>query len=354
MSLGVKPDVGQIKVGDTADLYASLRIDEQPIGVDQISRVVFIVQKPDETRTTNEGITLDDGRGFFRWTDTSESGFYLVQAQFTLISGEIRSVMSNFSVVDPFADAPTETLVVGSGQIFPNTTTLTVESTAGLPPTGSITVAGVQGIMVYTGTTPTTFTGLSGGSGTAVAGGVVTEYQTPLPQDLVTQAVWWRLEDIFDSDEGGPWLREKTLAHFDEAKIGMFITEALMDINLQMPPTHLDIAFFTNWTQTPGDNPNMPLLIKGVLCLTIRHLMRSYAEQYVPQGAQVVWPDRTRYTQIWQSIYQVEYADYIQAVRLWKRTTLNLGHSAVSVFSKSGRQWPYSNQRARGAYRGYS
>lgn len=283
MSLGVKPDVGQIKVGDTADLYASLRIDEQPVGADSIARVIFVVQKPNETKLTSEGITLDDGRGFFRWTDTAEAGFYLVQAQFTLVSGEISSVMSNFSVVDPFAD------------------------------------------------------------NTAV----------PTPVELITQAVWLRLEDIFDSEEGGPWLREKTLAHFDEAKIAAFISEALMDINLQMPPTRFDITFFTVSSLTPGDNPNMPLLIKGVLCLTIRHLMRSYAEQYVPQGAQVVWPDRTRYTQIWQTLYQVEYADYIQAVRLWKRTTLNLGHSAVSIFSKSGRSWPYSNQRARGAFRGY-
>jgi hypothetical protein len=93
----------------------------------------------------------------------------------------------------------------------------------------------------------------------------------------------------------------------------------------------------------------MPILIKGVLCLTIRHLMRSYVEQRQPQGGQVVWNDRTEYTQMWMSVYQVEYQDYISAVRLWKRTTLNLGQSALSTFSKAGRLYPYASQRSRGA-----
>lgn len=351
MTIGVAPSIGQIKTGDTAELYGSLRIDEQPVTSDQVAQVNFVVQKPDGTRTTNLGVVLDDGRGFFRQTDTSQAGEYKVQAQFTMVSGEVRSVMSNFSVVDPFADTPTETVVVGN-QTFP-LSTLNVKDTSEFPTSGSIVPKGVTGVVAYTGTTPTSFTGCSGGTGTAVDGGAVLEFLTPSSQDIITEAVWLRLEDIFDSIEGGPWLRDKTLAHFDENKIAAFISEALMDINLQMPPTQFDIAFFTNWAQFPGDNANMPLLVKGVLCLTIRHLMRSYAEQYTPQGAQVVWPDRTRYTQIWQGIYEVEYADYIQAVRLWKRTTLNLGHSAVSIFNKSGRVWPYSNQRARGAYRGY-
>jgi hypothetical protein len=95
------------------------------------------------------------------------------------------------------------------------------------------------------------------------------------------------------------------------------------------------------------------LLVKGVLILTIRHLMRSYTEQPTPQGAQVVWHDRTRYQQLWNQVYQVEYADYIEKVRLWKRTTLNLGHSALLTISKAGRLYPYGSQRSRGIYRGY-
>lgn len=284
MPLGVVQNLGSVKVGDTAEIYASLRVDEQPVSPDQIMQVNFIVQKPDGTLITDIGLIMDDGQGFLRWTDTAEIGGYLVQAQFVLVSGQIRSVLSDFSVTNPFQDNP-----------------------------------------------------------------------NPTPTQLITGAVMLRLEDLFDSVEGGPWLRDQTIHHFDENKIAAFIPEALLDINIQMPPTNFDIGLFTAWSATPGDNPNQPLLVKAVLVLMIRHLMRSYVEQPMVQGAQVVWHDRTRYTQLWQSVYQVEYADYIQAVRLWKRTTLDLGRSALSVFSKSGRGGFYgASARSRGAYgRGY-
>src|ERR1035437_2288036 len=247
MTLGVKPLTGEIKVGDTAELYASLRVDEQPISPDQVEQVNFVIQKPDGTKTTDIGLVQDNGQGFYRWTDTSNAGPYLVQAQFTLVSGEVRSVMSNFVVIDPFADLP-----------------------------------------------------------------------APTPMQIITDSVWLRLEDCFDTTEGGPWLKEKSLYNFDENKIAIFIPEALLDINVQMPPSSFDLAFFATPIHTPGDNPNQPILTKAALVLTIRHLMRSYTEQPMPTGAQVVWQDRTRYQQLWKAIYDVESADYIQAVRLWK------------------------------------
>jgi hypothetical protein len=229
-------------------------------------------------------VVEDDGQGYLRWTDTTEAGEYLVQAQFELVSGEVRSVMQNFSVVDPFADEP-----------------------------------------------------------------------TPTPTQLITSSVWLRLEDLFDSTDGGPWLRDKTISNFDENKIAAFIPEALMDINNQMPPSALDISFFTAGNESPSDtnNPNMPMLVQAVLVKTIKHLMRSYVEQPDLAGAQVVWEDRRKYQQAWQSIYQVEYQDYIQNVRLWKRTMLNLGRSSLLTHSKSGRMWPYTNQASRGTWRGY-
>jgi hypothetical protein len=282
MPLGVTRDLGTIKKGDTAELYASLRVDEQPVDADQIQQVIYSVQKPDGTAVIDGGLVLDDGRGFYRWTDSTLPGLYKVQVQFTLVSGEKRSVLQAFAVEDPFADSP-----------------------------------------------------------------------VPTATQEITHQVWLRLEDMFDSIEGGPWLRDKTLRNFDESKIAQFIPEALFNINQEMPPTNFGIDSFTAFTTTPGDNPNMPLLVKALLVVTIRHLMRSYAEQPQLMGAQVVWEDRTRYSQIWQQLYQIEQADFIQSVRLWKRTQLGLGHSALSIFSKSGRQWPYSNQRARGAYRGY-
>ena len=352
MALGVAQPVGEIKAGDSAELYASLRIDEQPVSPDQIAQVNFNVGKPDGTQTTDNGIILDDGQGFYRWTDTTEVGLYLVQAQFQLVTGEVRSVMLDFSVVNPFLDIPMEVTVNGN-QTFPVTTLNTNGSNLAFGAPGLLLITGITGVVNYTGVTGSTFTGVSGGVGIANDGAVVANYNEPSLTELITQAVWLRIEDTFDTTEGGPWLREQTLRHFDENKIAALIPEVLLDINNQMPPTNFTINDFAQWNVLPGDNPNMPLLVKGTLCATIRHLMRSYVEQPMPQGGQVVWNDRTRYTQAWMAVYQVEYQDYISNVRLWKRTTLNLGQSALSTFSKAGRLFPYGSQRAREAGRGY-
>lgn len=276
--------VGTIPTSDTAKLVAYLKINGQPVTADQITSVSFIVQKPDATTQTVVGTVQTDGGGSYVWTDTSQVGQYIVQAQFTLNSGEVRSQMLNFAVYDPFN-----------------------------PP-------------------------------------------VPTDTDLITEQVQLRLEDLFDSIEGGPWLRDVTKANFDQDKIADFIPEALLDINVEMPPTNVTLDYFT-MTTTDGNgnvipNPNLPLLVKGVLVLTIRHLMRSYVEQPMPQGGQIVWEDRTRYTQLWQQVYQIEHDDFQQKLRLWKRTFLRLGQSALLTYNKAGRYFPFGNMQARGIYRG--
>lgn len=234
------------------------------------------------TTTTQTGTVQNNGEAMLLWSETSAIGPYIATCQFSLVNGEKRSVITSFTVVDPF----------------------------NLP--------------------------------------------EPTAIDQITDAVWMRLEDVFDSTEGGPWLRDRTLNHFDKEKIAQFIPEALFDINVQMPPTNYTID---NFTAVAGavPNPNMPLLIKGVLVLTIRHLMRSYTEIFTPTGqGQLVWADRTRYQQAWGQIYEIEYQDYIAAVRLMKRTELGLGHSALLTLSKAGRLYPYTNYSTRGVYRGYN
>lgn len=283
--LGVNNPVQPIKVGDSAELYAHLRIDGQPVSPDQIESVAFTIQTPvSSTKTTGSGILLEDGTGFYRFLNTTETGVYLTRAQFTLTSGQLRSTMLNFNVIDPFADEP-----------------------------------------------------------------------APTAQELITSGVWLRLEDIFDSIEGGPWLRDKTLMNFDENKIAQFIPEALLDINTEMPPTSFDLTYFTmSPDNIPGDNPNMPLLTQGVLVLVMKHLARSYIEQPVPNG-QVIWMNRTQYSQMWTQMYQLEQKDFLRHLLLWKRTEYKFGQSALSVFSKAGRLFPFAgtNQATRGVYRGY-
>lgn len=281
MSLGVRYNIGTINVGDTAELYAALRVNEVPVEASDITSVAFMVQLPNLTVVgPAEGEVQEDGQGYFQWTETEESGEYLAQAQFTLTTGEIRSVMVNFAVIDPFDTTP------------------------------------------------------------------------PTPMEILVDEVWFRLEDCFDSIDGGPWLRDITLSHFDKNKIERFVPETLLDINVQMPPTSAVITDFTTPQSNGEPNAILPLLAKGVLCKVIMHLIRSYTEQPVPQGGQLVYEDRTRYKDNWMTVYKSEHEDYIMMVRLYKRGLLNLGHSALLVSSKAGRLFPFGTMRSRNVGRG--
>lgn len=223
----------------------------------------------------------ENGEGYLQWTKTEESGEYLVQAQFTLVTQEIKSVMVNFAVLDPF----------------------------NIPP--------------------------------------------PTEAQLVAEEVWLRFEDMYDSVEGGPILRDYTLSHFDVKKIERFIPEALLDINVQMPPTQYSISYFARPLGNGEINPLMPLLSKGVMCKVLLHMIRSYIEQPVPQGAQIAYEDRTRYAQAWQTAYATEREDWISMVRLYKRGELRLGHSALLVGSKAGRLFYSGTWRTQNVGRGW-
>lgn len=171
-------------------------------------------------------------------------------------------------------------------------------------------------------------------------------------EERIEEAVWMRLEDCFDSDEGGPWLRDMTLAYFNKTKLGEFISEALMDINLAPPATTATIGDFTTVQPDGSDDPESALLIQGVLLATIRHLMRAYTEQPALTGAQVVYDDRRDYLQRWQTIYTIEAERYARWIALWKRQFVG-NHRAMLVAAKAGRLLPAplrSRNIGRGMY----
>lgn len=175
----------------------------------------------------------------------------------------------------------------------------------------------------------------------------------PTFEEIVADDVWMRLEDAFDSVDGGPWLRDETRSSFDRNKLSHYINETLLDINVQQPPTEVSIAEFARPKPDGSQNQLLPLLSKGVLCRVIMHLVRSYVEQPRPQGAQVVWDDRTSYAATWKAVYADEHADYIMMVRLWKRGFLNLGRSKLLISSKGGRLYYGASYRARNAGRAF-
>jgi len=289
MSLGVRYQLNPINVSDTAELKAALREREGVVSQEDIAGVEFTIQGPNGTLIENPatkgtqwpGEIEENGEGYLQWTKTEEAGEYLVQAQFTLITQEVKSVMVNFTVLDPF----------------------------NIPP--------------------------------------------PTEAQLVAEEVWLRFEDSFDSVEGGPILRDYTLSHFDLKKIERFIPEALLDINVQMPPTQYTISTFATRSGNGEINPLMPLLSKGVMCKVLLHMIRSYIEQPVPQGAQIAYEDRTRYAQAWQTAYATEREDWISMVRLYKRQELRLGHSALLVSSKAGRLLASGALRTQNISRGW-
>jgi hypothetical protein len=90
----------------------------------------------------------------------------------------------------------------------------------------------------------------------------------PSEEQIIADRVWKKLNDLFDSEDGGPWMRDMTLNVFSEAQLPEFIDEAIFDINVYNPPTHFDIGMFATPLVINGvdkPNPNLTVLVQGVL-----------------------------------------------------------------------------------------
>jgi hypothetical protein len=173
----------------------------------------------------------------------------------------------------------------------------------------------------------------------------------PTPEQIVAKRVWDKLEDLFDSTDGGPWMRDMTLNVFDQSKIPEFIDEAIFDINVYNPPTDFNIDKFAQ-PILDKPNPNLTVLVQGTTTAVIRHLMRTYTEQPLPTGGQVTYEDRRDYLQRWGTMYQIEWQHFDHLVKLWKRQFLSLGQSKILVSNKAGRLLP-APLRTRNIGRGY-
>lgn len=158
---------------------------------------------------------------------------------------------------------------------------------------------------------------------------------------------WRKLEDCFDSEIGGPWLRDMTMARFDKSKIKLLLPDALLDINVQQPVTGFTEDSF------PLDHNGGALLSQGLLVVTIRHLMRSYAEQPDTDNSPVAFLDRRRYQETWGKMLEIEEAQYRRVLALWKRQYFGFGKSKLLVATKAGRLIP-APMRSRYMGRGYS
>lgn len=157
------------------------------------------------------------------------------------------------------------------------------------------------------------------------------------PEQQIANAVWSKLEDCFDSEEGGPWLRDVTKRFFGKQKIPALIPEGLLLINLAPPMTDVTLGDFTLITTTAPVDTDQMVLVEAVFLATVRHLMRSYVEQPLPTGAQVVYEDRRDYLDRWGTIYQMETEYFNRILALYKRQFLGLGKTSLLLGSKAGR-----------------
>jgi hypothetical protein len=154
--------------------------------------------------------------------------------------------------------------------------------------------------------------------------------------------VWEKIEDVFDSEEGGPWLRDMTMDTFTKDKMPGFIAEGLFDINQVNPPTNLNSSYFVNSLGVATQDA--PVLVEATYLAVILHLIASYVEQPLPAGAQVAYEDRRDYISRWTQVYGIEMQRYIKWVALFKRRFLGLGHAKGLIFSRAGRMSsPYAN-----------
>jgi hypothetical protein len=167
------------------------------------------------------------------------------------------------------------------------------------------------------------------------------------PFDPWIDLTWRKIEDCFDSEIGGPWLRDMTLARFDKSKIRTLLPEALLDINVQQPITSFNESSF------PRDDTGGALLSQALLVSTLRHLVRSYTEQPDVTSSPVAFLDRKRYSEAWATVLKIEEPEYRRVLALWKRQFFGFGTSKLLVSSKAGRLVP-APMRTRYSGRGYT
>lgn len=147
-------------------------------------------------------------------------------------------------------------------------------------------------------------------------------------KDVVEQA-WVAFADGFDSAEGGPNLQSYFQTNFNRGRLAQLLQQALDGFNGFKQP-------YTTFTLFPEQNQFPVAAYPGFLdqALTveiIKHLMRSYVEQPVPEGVATARLDRRDYMDRWGRIYDMEKESLDQAAETIKMQYMNLGRPKVLV-----------------------
>jgi len=141
----------------------------------------------------------------------------------------------------------------------------------------------------------------------------------------VVDHAWMKLEDLFDSELGGPWLDDRSTRDSIKSKLPRFLPDAMYYINNDSQPvTSFDETSFPY-------QQHKALLAQGLLVEAIYQLMRSYVEQPQPVGQSITYFDRRDYLQRWQSVLTLEEQKLQKLVDIFKLQYMNFGSSAILV-----------------------
>lgn len=167
------------------------------------------------------------------------------------------------------------------------------------------------------------------------------------PADGAVDQCWMKIEDCFDSEFGGPWLRDMTMAVFDKSKVKGLLPEAFLEINQETPFTDFNAENFP-YAVHDGE----ALLAEALLISTIRHLIRSYTEQPDTVSSPVAFLDRKRYQEAWINVYNLELQRFQRWLTWWKRRSYDLSHASMLISNKAGRSLA-APMRSRNVGRGF-
>lgn len=141
----------------------------------------------------------------------------------------------------------------------------------------------------------------------------------------VLDHAWMKLEDLFDSELGGPWLDDRSLRDSIKSKLHRFLPDALYYINNDSQPV-------TSFDETSFPlSQHKSLLAQGLLVESIYQLMRSYVEQPNPVGQAITYFDRRDYLQRWQSVLTLEEQKLQKLIDIFKLQYLGYGSSALLI-----------------------
>lgn len=145
------------------------------------------------------------------------------------------------------------------------------------------------------------------------------------PKTNVVGHAWMKLEDLFDSQLGGPWLQDRTVKNFSRQKMAKLLPDALYYVNnVDQPVTAFDDSTFPY-------TGHSPLLSQALLVESIYHLMRSYVEQPQPVGQAITYFDRRDYLTRWSTVLQGEEKKLQDWLAIFKLQYTGFGASALLV-----------------------